>query len=170
MVGILIVIDTIKLYWVLSILTTLTTGTNPLTRCQIWSNLITSAGVKHPAQNTSLSPLLFEFIMSQFTFTSSAIENISDVQDGKVTITFNGGRDYTYGVQDVEQFVTQLSSVIAEQQSVGRFVNNAIRSEQLVATTAAWWYNMGRRQPLPFHNQHKEPWNFSTPKSFLSLI
>jgi hypothetical protein len=68
-----------------------------------------------------------------FNFTSSAIENISDVQDGKVTITFNGGRDYTYGVQDVEQFVTQLSAVIAQQQSVGRFVNTAIKTEQLVA-------------------------------------
>jgi hypothetical protein len=88
--------------------------------------------VKHPAQNTSLNPLLFEFIMSQFNFTSSAIENISDVQNGQVTITFNGGRDYTYGVQDVEQFVAQLSAVIAEQQSVGRFVNAAIRSDQLV--------------------------------------
>jgi hypothetical protein len=70
--------------------------------------------------------------MSQFNFTSSAIENISDVQNGQVTITFNGGRDYTYGVQDVEQFVAQLSAVIAEQQSVGRFVNAAIRSDQLV--------------------------------------
>jgi hypothetical protein len=88
--------------------------------------------VKHPAQNTSLNPLLFELIMSQFNFTSSAIENISDVQNGQVTITFNGGRDYTYGVQDVEQFVAQLSAVIAEQQSVGRFVNAAIRSDQLV--------------------------------------
>ncbi len=68
-----------------------------------------------------------------FNFTSSAIENISDVQDGKVTITFTGGRDYTYSVQDVEQFVSQLSAVIAEQQSVGRFVNNAIKTEQLVA-------------------------------------
>jgi len=55
--------------------------------------------------------------MSQFTFSSSAIESISDVQDGKVTITFNGGRDYTYGVQDVEMFVSQLSAVIANQQS-----------------------------------------------------
>jgi hypothetical protein len=89
--------------------------------------------VKHPAQNTSLKPLPFDFIMSQFTFTSSAIENISDVQDGKVTITFNGGRDYTYGVQDVEQFISQLSTVIAEQQSVGRFVNTAIKTEQLQA-------------------------------------
>ena len=133
MVGILIVIDTIKLCRVLPILPTLTTGTDPLTCCQLCPILSSQAGVKHPAQNTSLKPLLFEFIMSQFTFSSSAIENISDVTDGKVTITFNGGRDYTYGVQDVEQFVSQLSTVIAEQQSVGRFVNNAIKTEQLVA-------------------------------------
>jgi hypothetical protein len=99
------------------------------------ANLGSQAGVKHPAQNTSLKPLLFEFIM--FNFTSSAIESISDVQDGKVTITFNGGREYTYGVQDVEMFVSQLSTVIAEQQSVGRFVNNAIKTEQLLAVTAA---------------------------------
>lgn len=72
-----------------------------------------------------------------FNFTSSAIENISDVNDGKVSITFTGGRQYNYSVQDVEQFVSQLSTVIAEQQSVGRFINTAIRSEQLVATTAA---------------------------------
>lgn len=68
-----------------------------------------------------------------FNFTSSAIENISDVNDGKVSITFTGGRQYNYNVQDVEQFVSQLSTVIAEQQSVGRFVNNAIKSEQLIA-------------------------------------
>ena len=74
-----------------------------------------------------------------FQFSSSAIESISDVNDGKVTITFNGGREYTYGVQDVEQFVSQLSGVIAAQQSVGRFVNTAIKSEQLLAVTAAAW-------------------------------
>ena len=68
-----------------------------------------------------------------FNFTSSAIESISDVNDGKVSITFTGGRNYTYSVQDVEQFVSQLSTVIANQQSVGRFVNSAIRSEQLLA-------------------------------------
>ena len=71
-----------------------------------------------------------------FQFQSSAIENISEVQDGKVTITFNGGRDYTYGVQDVEQFVTQLSNVIANSESVGRFINTAIRSEQLTQVAA----------------------------------
>lgn len=72
-----------------------------------------------------------------FQFQSSAIENISEVQDGKVTITFNGGRDYTYGVQDVEQFVAQLTDVIAKSESVGRFINTAIRSEQLTQVAAA---------------------------------
>jgi hypothetical protein len=89
------------------------------------------AGVKHPAQNTSLKPLLFEFIM--FNFTSSAIESISDVQDGKVTITFVGGREYTYAVPQVDQFVSELTKTINNDGSVGRFVNNAIKSEQLVA-------------------------------------
>lgn len=66
-----------------------------------------------------------------FKFQSSAIENISDVQDEQVTITFNGGREYTYKVADPANFVSQLNTVIAEQDSVGRFVNSAIRSEQL---------------------------------------
>lgn len=72
-----------------------------------------------------------------FQFQSSAIENISEVQDGKVTITFNGGRDYTYGVADVEQFVAQLTDVISKSESVGRFINTAIRSEQLTQVAAA---------------------------------
>lgn len=67
-----------------------------------------------------------------FNFTSSAIESISDVQDGKVTITFTGGRDYTYSVRDVEQFTSALSQVISENGSVGRFVNQALRSDDLV--------------------------------------
>jgi len=67
-----------------------------------------------------------------FKFNSSAIENISDVADEKVTITWNGGRDYTYGVKDVEQFVSALSAVITEQKSVGQFVNRSIRNQDLV--------------------------------------
>lgn len=70
-----------------------------------------------------------------FNFTSSAIESISDVQDGKVTVTFTGGREYTYAVPQVDQFVSELTKTINAQGSVGRFVNNAIKSEQLVA---AW--------------------------------
>lgn len=82
-----------------------------------------------------------------FQFTSSAIDNISDVTEGKINITFNGGREYTYSVQDVEQFVSQLSAVIANQQSVGRFVNSAIKGEQLVAA----WCNRGMIKFIPFN-------------------
>lgn len=70
--------------------------------------------------------------MSQFVFSSSAVENISDVEDGQVTVTFNGGRDYTYSVPNPDDFVSDLSAVIENDDSVGRFINIAIRSEQLV--------------------------------------
>lgn len=70
-----------------------------------------------------------------FKFESSAIENISDVEDGKVIITFIGGRDYTYAVTDVEKFVSQLTEVITQKDSVGGFVNMAIR-ENLMTVIA----------------------------------
>lgn len=72
---------------------------------------------------------------SSFKFESSAIENISDVEDGKVIITFIGGRDYTYAVTDVEKFVSQLTEVITQKDSVGGFVNMAIR-ENLMTVIA----------------------------------
>lgn len=68
-----------------------------------------------------------------FKFQSSAIENISDVQDDQVTVTFNGGRDYTYKVADPSNFITSLNEVIAQQDSVGRFINTAIREEKLTS-------------------------------------
>ena len=67
-----------------------------------------------------------------FNFQSSAIDNISDVQDGQVTVTFNGGRDYTYNVADPDTFVSDLNMVIENEDSVGKFINLAIRGEQLV--------------------------------------
>ena len=61
-------------------------------------------------------------------FTSSAIENISDVtSDGKVEVTFTGGRKYTYGVSDVENFVTMFN----ESTSKGQFINRALREDML---------------------------------------
>ncbi len=68
-----------------------------------------------------------------FKFQSSAIDNISEVEDGQVTITYSGGRDYTYKVAEPENFVSQLNEVIQQEESVGRFVNSAIRSEQLMS-------------------------------------
>lgn len=67
-----------------------------------------------------------------FNFQSSAIENISEVQDGQVTVTFNGGRDYTYNVANPSSFVADLNLVIENEDSVGKFINLAIRGEQLV--------------------------------------
>lgn len=72
-----------------------------------------------------------------FQFQSSAIENISDVDNGQVSITFNGGREYTYQVTDPSNFVEDLQLVIENEDSVGRFINLAIRGEQLT-NVVAW--------------------------------
>jgi hypothetical protein len=72
-----------------------------------------------------------------FKFQSSAIENISEVQDGQVTVTFNGGRDYTYNVTDPAEFVADLNLVIENEDSVGKFINLAIRGDQLTQVTVA---------------------------------
>lgn len=71
-----------------------------------------------------------------FKFQSRAIENISDVQNGQVTVTYNGGRDYTYTVSDPDEFISDLKLVIENEDSVGKFINLAIRGDQLTALTA----------------------------------
>ena len=68
-----------------------------------------------------------------FNFSSSAIESISDLNGDQVTVTFNGGREYTYKAAQPETFVADLQRVITEQQSVGGFINKAIRGEQLLS-------------------------------------
>jgi len=72
----------------------------------------------------------------QFAITgSSAVENIS-VADNIATVTFTGGRSYDYTVNDVTAFVTALGDVMTKQDSVGRFVNNAIKTETLQKVAA----------------------------------
>tara|TARA_R110000796_G_scaffold101637_1_gene210309 strand:- start:585 stop:806 length:222 start_codon:yes stop_codon:yes gene_type:complete len=66
---------------------------------------------------------------------SSAIEAIA-LTDNTATVTFIGGRSYDYTVNDVASFVTALNSVMTEQGSVGRFVNNSIKSETLLKVAA----------------------------------
>ncbi len=62
-------------------------------------------------------------------FTSSAIQSISDVTDtNEVTIVFQNGRPYTYMVSDADAWENDLADVISESESVGSFVNRAIRS------------------------------------------
>jgi hypothetical protein len=65
-------------------------------------------------------------------FTSSAIESISDItNDGNVDVTFTGGRKYTYGVADVEKFVSMFN----EATSKGQFINRALRNDMLTIVT-----------------------------------
>ena len=47
--------------------------------------------------------------------------------DGQVLVTFTGGREYTYSVADVEQFVTAFNAAASK----GRFVNEQIKAETL---------------------------------------
>ena len=67
---------------------------------------------------------------------SSAIENIA-LDDNTATVTFAGGRDYDYTVNDVTAFVTSLTNVIEGGESVGRFVNQSVKNETL-QRIAAW--------------------------------
>jgi len=68
------------------------------------------------------------------TFTSTAIDSIKQGSKADtVEVTFNGGRSYTYGVNDLTAFATALSGVVTSNESVGRFVNNSIKSGTLTA-------------------------------------
>ena len=64
-------------------------------------------------------------------FNSTAINNISEVVNGSVIIEFASGTPYTYTVADVEAWENDLRDVIEEGESVGRFVNQALRANLL---------------------------------------
>jgi len=63
---------------------------------------------------------------------SSAINNIAFAND-KVTVTFVGDRSYDYACYDVDGFKNDLNDVITEGESVGKFINRAIRAQLLQA-------------------------------------
>ena len=77
-----------------------------------------------------LYTLILYFVMNFAISNSTAIENIA-LDDNTATVTFAGGRAYDYSVSDVANFVTNLSKVIESGESVGRFVNTAVRNETL---------------------------------------
>jgi hypothetical protein len=69
---------------------------------------------------------------------SSAIDNIT-VNEGIVSITYkSSGKEYNYTLNGttVEEFVTNVQNVIENNQSVGRFVNKAIREDQTLQIMA----------------------------------
>jgi len=65
-----------------------------------------------------------------FNFTSSAIDNIATEGDN-VNITFAGGREYNYTVEDVSKFTADLTNVITNEESVGKFVNTQLQQKVL---------------------------------------
>jgi hypothetical protein len=66
---------------------------------------------------------------------STAIDNIS-VNDSNVAITFkSSGKTYNYTTSD-RNFVNSLENVIENHQSVGRFINRAIKEDQTLQIVA----------------------------------
>ena len=78
----------------------------------------------------TLKPFHQFFLLNMVKFTSSVITKISDVENNQVTIEFKG-KPYTYTVSDVNAWQNDLNDVIEEGESVGAFVNRAVRSELL---------------------------------------
>jgi len=70
------------------------------------------------------------------TFTSSALDALSIMDDGNVTVTFKGGRNYNYTVQDPARFQQDANEVISLGESVGSFINCQIKDGTLQIVTA----------------------------------
>lgn len=66
-----------------------------------------------------------------FNINSTAIESVELLDNSEVSITWNGGRSYTYSVEDQKLFSEQLQNVIDNDESVGRFINQSIRNNTL---------------------------------------
>lgn len=70
-----------------------------------------------------------------FDINSTAIQNVELLSDSQVEITWNNGKEYTYNVTDQDSFAEQLQNVILNEQSVGRFINQQIRADNLTPVT-----------------------------------
>ena len=68
---------------------------------------------------------------------SSAIKNIGFGSDDQVNVTFTNDRQYLYNCKDIEGFKNDLYNVVEEGESVGKFINRAIRAQLL---QAVWDY------------------------------
>lgn len=64
-------------------------------------------------------------------FNSTAINSISELNGDQVTIEFVSGKPYTYRVTDTQAWQNDLADVISEGESVGKFVNRALRADLL---------------------------------------
>ena len=85
-----------------------------------------------------------------FNFTnSSAVASVS-TQDDTATITFMNGRSYDYTVANIQAFTTALNEIVSKEESVGRFINQSIKSDGFTLQTAAWLTGTGELHSSPF--------------------
>ena len=80
--------------------------------------------------------------MTKITNIDSSAVNDIVVYDttGIVGITWNSGKEYSYTLNGItaQDFVNTVNNVIENDQSVGRFVNKAIREDQTLQIMAVW--------------------------------
>jgi hypothetical protein len=69
--------------------------------------------------------------MAYQSLTSTAIQNISDINNGEVIITWKTGSSYTYRVADSASFSEELTFVVENQKSIGGFINRLIQEQKL---------------------------------------
>jgi len=78
--------------------------------------------------------------MTKITNIDSSAVNDIVVYDttGIVGITWNSGKEYSYTLNGItaQDFVNTVNNVIENDQSVGRFVNKAIREDQTLQIMA----------------------------------
>lgn len=71
-----------------------------------------------------------------FSLNSSAVTSVATEGD-IASITFVGGRKYDYTVSNIQAFTSALTEVISKEESVGRFINQSIKSDDFSLITAA---------------------------------
>lgn len=67
----------------------------------------------------------------QYNVQSSAVKGLR-TEGNQVFVTFPNGIEYTYDAIDADAFATSVSEAIVNQESIGRLVNLAIQSKELV--------------------------------------
>jgi len=101
---------------------------NIVKRC---NNSINKWGLGIPLKKPNCSKNIF--IMFP-TITSTAIESINaGAKADQVEVTFTGGKSYTYGVNDLTAFATEVTRLVNAKESIGSYVNKSIRSGLLTS-------------------------------------
>lgn len=62
---------------------------------------------------------------------STAIQEISNVAENQVTVTWKSGSSYTYNLSNPDKFIMDLNEVVSSSASVGSFVNSQIQQNMM---------------------------------------